>query len=132
MSCTLSFFPINCLMSLADLIHLRDRVHMPIFYSLLLMNPCDLNTFILHFMHFLMHPVTMTLHMPKHMRKYEISAFCVLVTVLYYLSADYCVSFAFRGLCLYASSQNRCTDGHMHSFYLFIYLFIYLHNILRG
>ena len=86
-------FSVNCLMRWADLIHLRDRVHMPTFYSLLLMNPCDSNTFILHYMHFLMYPVTMTLHMPKHMRKYYISpSFCVLATVLYYLSTDYCVS----------------------------------------
>ena len=45
-------FSVNCLMSCADLIHLRGRVHKPTCYSLLLMNPCDLNTFILHYMHF--------------------------------------------------------------------------------
>ena len=34
----------------------------------------------------------------------------------------------YQCLCLYASSQNRCTDGHIHSFNLFIYL----HNILES
>ena len=35
-----------------------------------------------------------------------------------------------NGLCLYASSQNRCTDGHIHTYTVFIYLSIYLFTYL--
>ena len=76
--------PDNCLMRCADLIHLQVCVvFVPTFYSLLLRDSGNSNTFILHYVHFLMRPATMTLHLPKHMRQYSISpAFCVLPTVL--------------------------------------------------
>ena len=97
----LVFSPVNCLMSLTDLIHLRDRVHMPTFYSLLLMNPCDLNTSILHYMHFLVHPVTMTLHMPKHMRKYSCllcTGYCSVLPVNWLLRVLYFAWLLIKGL----------------------------------
>ena len=61
---------VNRLISCTDMIHLQDCVHMSTFYCLLLWNSCNSNTCIIHYGHFTMHLVTMTLHMPKHMRQY--------------------------------------------------------------